>query len=516
VNLAERPELLVIEDHPEDGEIIADLLARHDLTPTLVESAEAALERLADHPFSAVISDVNLGIGMNGLELCARVRNSYPDTPVVVVSGSHDVETAVGAIRAGAYDFLTKPIAPDVMMIGVERALEHARLRHELRRLREETEGGKTVDGLLGGSPALRDVIELVKHVAEADATVLVTGESGTGKERISRAIHDLGPRREQPFVAINCAAVPPGLLESELFGHVKGAFTDAKRTRPGLFVQAGGGTVFLDEIGEMPIEMQPKLLRVLQERRVRPVGSDDEVQIHCRVVCATNRDLDAEVASGRFREDLYYRVNVVGVRVPPLRERGTDVLVLAEHFAAAIAARTGRPRFELSPEARRRLLEYSWPGNVRELENCVERAVAVCRGSEITERDLPDKVVAEHVPTGVSTGPGAGLLTLAEMRRRYVRSVLATVSGNKAKAARLLGIDRRSLYRRLENKGDDAAVPAAANTNGNGNGNGTARPANGNGNGNGNGATTGNGSNGHGHAIPRDDLGDLGDDDLS
>jgi len=281
---------------------------------------------------------------------------------------------------------------------------------------------------------------------------VLITGESGTGKELVARAIHDLGPRQAEPFVAVNCGAVPANLLESELFGHVKGAFTDARRDRPGLFVQAGAGTIFLDELGEMPPEMQVKLLRVLQERTVRPVGGDDEVPFVARVVCATNRDLETEVEEGRFRQDLYYRVNVVTLEVPPLRARGSDVLLLAHHFLRRIGERTGKAVTSISPEAARKLLDYDWPGNVRELENGIERAVALAQVSEIGVDDLPTKIRDHHSARLVITGDDpAELVTMAEMERRYVRRVLDACGGNKTQAAKVLGMDRRSLYRRLE-----------------------------------------------------------------
>jgi two-component system response regulator HydG len=280
---------------------------------------------------------------------------------------------------------------------------------------------------------------------------VLITGESGTGKELIARALHTLSPRRDEPFIAINCAAVPANLLESELFGHVRGAFTDAKTSRPGLFTQAGNGTLMLDEIGEMPIEMQVKLLRVLQERRVRPVGGDTEYPVTARVVAATNRDLDREVRERRFREDLYYRINVVAVRVPALRERPSDILLLAQHFLHKSAARNAKKVHGISAPAARYLREYDWPGNVRELENCIERAVAMCEHDQLTVNDLPEKLIADRRSKLVIAAEPSELITLDEMERRYVRHVLAAVSGNKSRAADILGIDRRSVYRRLE-----------------------------------------------------------------
>src|SRR5262249_6924250 len=293
-----------------------------------------------------------------------------------------------------------------------------------------------------------------IEQVAGADATVLITGESGTGKELVARAIHELGPRAEAPFVAINCAAIPASLLESELFGHVKGAFTDAKGQKRGLFVQASSGTLFLDEIGEMPAEVQVKLLRVLQERRVRPVGGEEEVPFDARLIAATNRDLETEVEDGRFRPDLYYRINVVHIEVPPLRSRQGDILVMAQHFLRRHAERSRKDVVGISRPAAQKLLDYDWPGNVRELENCLERAVALTRMSEIGVDDLPERV-REHQSKKleVSDNPEE-MITLEEMERRYVRRVLAACGGNKTQAAKTLGLDRRTLYRRLESLG--------------------------------------------------------------
>jgi two-component system response regulator HydG len=455
-------EIIVVDDDPEQGDLLAGLLRRRGLTTIVVESATQALAILDEREPTAILADVRLGRGMTGLEMCALVRQRAPDLPVIVMTGAGSLEVAIEAIRVGAYDFVTKPIAPDALMASVQRAVERRTLQDEVKRLRVEAEASRPIHGILGDSPALREVVELIRRVADSDATVLVNGESGTGKELISRAIHDLGPRKANPFVAINCAAVPAGLLESELFGHVKGAFTDAKRSRIGLFVQATGGTVFLDEIGEMPLDMQAKLLRVLQERKVRPVGGEEEIAVDARVVCATNRDLEAEVEAGRFREDLFYRVNVVALRAPPLRERGSDILTLATHFATKIAERSGKQVKQISADAGRRMLDYDWPGNVRELENCLERAVALCIGEEIRVSDLPEKVRA-HQPDRLILGgdDGSELITLAEMEKRYVRRVLSAVGGNKSQAARVLGIDRRSLYRRLE-----AEAPGSAGGN--------------------------------------------------
>jgi two-component system response regulator HydG len=322
-----------------------------------------------------------------------------------------------------------------------------------VRTLRQAVDITAPIPTLIGTSAAIREMSVTIRRVADVDATVLISGESGTGKELVARALHDLSPtRREEPFVAINCGAVPANLIESELFGHVRGAFTDAKSARPGLFLQAKGGTIFLDEIGEMPQEMQVKLLRVLQERTVRPVGGDEEVPFTARVVTATNRDLETEVDEQRFREDLFYRINVVAISVPPLRARETDILLLAQHLVHNIASRGGKRVPAIDAETARKLMSYDWPGNVRELENCMERVVAMCGAGDVQVSHLPAKVV-DHQPSRIelSTAEPGHMITLDEMERRYVRHVLASVNGNKTHAARVLGIDRRSLYRRLD-----------------------------------------------------------------
>ncbi len=448
--------VLVVDDDRDAGEVIRDLLIDSNLSADYADRGEAALATLDEVDVDVVLTDVRMD-AMSGIELCKRVREKHPDVPVIVITGQADVDTAVGALRAGAWDFVTKPLNVDHVLAAIARAVEHRRTRSEVRRLRKALAAARPIDGIIGESQPIRAITEMVSRIAEGDAMVLITGESGTGKELVAQAVHRLGPRKDEPFVAINCGAVPGNLLESELFGHVKGAFTDARRDRPGLFTQAGAGTIFLDEIGEMPLDMQVKLLRVLQERRVRPVGGDEEAPFYARVVCATNRDLEAEVEEGRFRQDLYYRVNVVTIEVPPLRARAGDVLLLAHHFLKRIAERTGKGVTSISPEASRKLLDYDWPGNVRELENGMERAVALARLSEISVDDLPAKI-RDHQSTRlvIEGDDPSELVTMSEMERRYVRRVLEACRGNKTQAARVLGIDRRSLYRRLEEPGGD------------------------------------------------------------
>lgn len=450
--------ILVVEDDQDAAVIMAATLRKQGWECTTCGGVEQALLLMAQQAFDLVLTDVHLG-AQTGIELCRRIRDAHPDTLVIVITGQGTIDVAIEAIRAGAYDFELKPISAEALAVSVRRGLEHQSLRREVTRLRERV-GAASIHSIVGESPAVRELTDLITRVATSDATVLIIGESGTGKELVAREIHDHGPRADQPFVAINCAAMPASLLESELFGHVKGAFTDARRDRPGLILQAGKGTLFLDEIGEMPLEMQAKLLRVLQERKVRPVGGDEEVEYEARLVTATNRDLETEVEEKRFREDLYYRINVVHVPVPPLRARQGDILLLAQHFISRIAKRTDKPVEGLTAEAAQKLLDYDWPGNVRELENCIERAMALTRTCQLAVEDIPEKI-RHHVSSRlvIETDDPTSLITLEEMERRYVRRVIEACGGNKSQAARVLGIDRRSLYRRLDDKTPEPAA---------------------------------------------------------
>ena len=451
--------VLLVDDDEDTRGLLCEDLARKKLDGRAVGSADACLEYLRDHDIDVVVSDIQMP-GMTGVELCEQLRIRHPHILPIMLTGLGTYDTAISAVRAGAYDYVTKPVKIDALAVVLERAFEHVTMKREVRRLQSAASVSTAIPGMIGSSAAMRETTAMIRRVADADATVLITGESGTGKERVARALHDLSARKNEPFVAINCGAVPANLLESELFGHVRGAFTDAKTSRSGLFLQAGAGTIFLDEIGEMPLDMQVKLLRVLQQRTVRPVGGDEEVPIRARVVTATNRDLETEIEEKRFREDLFYRINVVAIPVPPLRDRGGDVLLLAQHVLDRVAARSSRPAPSISPEAARKLVEYDWPGNVRELENCIERAVAICGNGVIHVEDLPPKLQRfEPTRLELEMTPTA-MITLDEMERRYVRQVLASVGGNKTHAARVLGIDRRSLYRRLEAPPAESSAP--------------------------------------------------------
>jgi DNA-binding NtrC family response regulator len=441
--------ILVVDDDRETCELVKEVLEHEDFKVTALTSALAALALVVEEDFDAVLTDLGMA-EMDGITLCQRILEARPDLPVLVGTGQGSMETAIAAMRAGAYDFVTTPFDPKLLALSVGRGVQHHRLRSELKRLRQNIASLAT-PGFIGRSAAMHRVSELVARVADSDASVLIQGETGTGKELVARLIHSAGKRRSGPFVAINCAAVPHALIESELFGHARGAFTDARNERTGLFVEANGGTLFLDEVGELPLETQPKLLRALQERKVRPVGSNNEQPFDVRIVAATNRDLEYEVFEKRFREDLYYRINVVTIELPPLRNRGGDVLEIATHLLARFGERAGKPPLVLSAGAAEKLVAYAWPGNVRELENCLERGVALARFDQLTAEDLPEKIrnyraekfmVAADDPTQV--------VTLENLEKSYILRVLSLVGGNKSQAAQMLGVDRRTLYRKL------------------------------------------------------------------
>jgi two-component system response regulator AtoC len=443
--------VLIVDDDQSMVETLSKAMARRGFVVTASTSAVEALKLLDEQDFDVVVTDLHMD-GMNGLALCERIVANRPDVPVVVITAFGSLDTAVAAIRAGAYDFVTKPFEVETLWIAVTRAIQHRQLRHEVTRLRQAVSEARGVHQMIGASAPIQKLKDLIERLGDAEAALLVTGESGTGKELVARALHQRGRNAEGPFVAINCAAIPEALLESELFGHVKGAFTDARAPRQGLFLKANGGTLFLDEIGEMPIGMQAKLLRALQERTVRPVGGDQEIRYEARVITATNRDLEIEVAERRFREDLFYRINVLRIDVPPLRVRGTDVLLLAQHFLKQFAEQSNKAVVGLSPAVAEKLVTYAWPGNVRELQNCIERAVALTKFGELIVDDLPEKI--QRYRSDDLNIPGVGpaeVLTIDEVERRYITRILKHLDGNKTLAAELLGLDRRTLYRKLE-----------------------------------------------------------------
>ncbi len=425
------------------------------------EPAEA-LEALGSQEFDLVITDLRMP-HMDGLELTRRISEDHPDVPIVVLTAYPSMDSAIDAMRVGASDFLSKPFSIETVQHAIERASHQRSLRSEIRRLERTIRPHPSPNGMVAASAAMANVLDLLRRAAESEATVLLTGETGSGKEIAARELHAMSKRANGPFVALNCAAIPEHLLESELFGHVKGSFTGATRDHTGLMVQASGGTLFLDEIAEMPLPLQPKLLRALQERAVRPVGGEKQISFDTRIVAATNRDLDAEVASGRFREDLYFRINVVRVAMPPLRRRGQDILILAQQFLERQANKSGKSVVGLTAAAAEKLMLYPWPGNVRELQNCMERAVALTQHDHIKVSDLP-KEIAEAEPVLGEPEPELArtpdrVPTLDEIERRHIVRVLNLTEGNKTRAARMLGLDRKTLYRRLKRYGLDGAA---------------------------------------------------------
>ncbi|MGH7272437.1 MAG: sigma-54-dependent transcriptional regulator [Polyangiaceae bacterium] len=450
--------ILIIDDDQSMCELLESELARREFDVKWVMTPAEALALFEREDFGLAITDVNMA-GMSGVDLCKELVARREDMPVIVTTAYANMETAISAIRAGAYDFVTKPFDVDELTLTIERALHHRALREEVKRLRKAVDSTQRFEEILGTSPAMLKMCDLVTRVAGTETTVLITGESGTGKELVARALHAKSGRSGGSFVAINCAAMPESLLESELFGHVKGAFTDARSARNGLFVRASKGTLFLDEIGEMPAGMQAKLLRALQERKVRPVGGDQEQPFDTRILAATNRDLETEVEEKRFREDLFYRINVVRVHVPPLRARGSDILLVAQHFLERYAVQSRRAVVGLTSTAADRLLTYPWPGNVRELQNCIERAVALAQFDRIGVDDLPEKIRDYKVTRiSVESNDPSELLSMDEVERRYILKVLEAVGGNKTLAAQVLGFDRRTLYRKLDRARDVSA----------------------------------------------------------
>jgi DNA-binding NtrC family response regulator len=451
--------ILVVEDDNALAELLVEELEAEGYVAQACASAEQALERLEELMPELVVSDLQLP-GMDGLELLENLRALDDSPAVLMISAYGTVDRAVAALKAGADNFLTKPLDMDHFVLSVERLLENRRVHEQVRRYREALDEAG-FHGMEGTSPAMQSLIDRIQRIAQADGPVLVSGESGTGKDLVARAIHAESPRADQPFLAVNCAGVPADLLESEFFGHAAGAFSGADKARRGLFREAAGGTLFLDEIGEMPVALQAKLLRALQDGCVRPVGADREHKVDVRLIAATNVDLPDKVASGEFREDLYYRLEAFQLLLPPLRARGDDLELLAMRFLARFAAARQRPARRLSERTTSAIKRYSWPGNVRELRNAMERAVTFCDGEDVQVEHLPERVRKPSAVTSskVSELPAALLEgdllpSLVQLRQRYVHYVLERVDGNKRRAAALLGVGRRTLYRWLEETG--------------------------------------------------------------
>ncbi|HWR05138.1 MAG TPA: sigma-54 dependent transcriptional regulator [Humidesulfovibrio sp.] len=447
-----RTTLLVVDDDHGHRNMLLTLLADWGYRVEGAEDGAAAVALCRERPFGLILMDVRMA-GISGIEALREIKAYNPAIPVLIMTAYSNVESAVEAIKAGAYDYLTKPLDFDDLRLTLERALDHTSLRDENRALRETLASSFDAGGIIGASKPMRQLLDMLSTIAPSEATVLITGESGTGKELIARALHANSPRRKGPYVAVNCAALTETLLESELFGHEKGAFTGAERRRDGRFQAADTGTIFLDEIGEMSLSMQVKLLRAIQEREIQRVGGDHPIKVDVRILAATNRDLLHEVELGRFRQDLYYRLNVVTLSLPPLRERVEGIPLLAMHFLKKFAAKNGKQVKGFTPEAMDRLLKHPWPGNVRELENSVERAVVLLAGEYIGVRDLP---AAMTMGGEEQSQAGARLqgLTLDEVERLAILEALEQAGGNKSETARRLGITRKTLHAKLQRYG--------------------------------------------------------------
>ncbi|MGH7780012.1 MAG: sigma-54-dependent transcriptional regulator [Candidatus Binataceae bacterium] len=455
--------ILVVDDDPDMVSMLGDVLGDKGYRVLRAGSGADALQLVASEHPDLLISDLRMS-GMTGHQLQAQLKSATPELPVVIITAFGSIQTAIESMRLGAFDYITKPFSNDELTLVVERALEDRRLRREVHRLRDELAKRYGLDAILTRNPRMRAQLEILRQVAESAASVLITGESGVGKDLFARALHYHSARRGGPFIAINCAAIPDTLLESELFGYERGAFTDARQSKAGLFHAAGGGTLFLDEIGEMPQGLQAKLLRVLEDRRVRPIGATRETPVDVRVVAATNANLEAALSSGRFRIDLYYRIAAVTIAIPPLRERPEDIATLARHFAARAAAESGHKPLAIADDAIAMLTRHSWPGNVRELHNAVQHALVLCRGDRITRDDLPPRIAGgtpERINLEVAV---AQRMPLEELEREYIRATLAAVYGNKSECAAILGIDRKTLYRKLEDPPDESLGDASSN----------------------------------------------------
>jgi len=447
-------QLLLVDDEKALTDVFAERLQALGFEVAVANSVASACAQFEQVAPDVVVTDLNMP-GQSGIALCEWVAAQHPDTPVIVITAFGSLETAIAAIRAGAYDFVTKPLEVEALVVALERALRHRLLRHEVKRLRQVVDSMQGFSELVGESPVMHELKELLGRVTTSNASVLITGESGTGKEVVARLLHEQGPRRDGPFIAQNCAALPEHLLESELFGHVRGAFTDAKADKPGLLVQANRGTLFLDEIGDMPVALQPKLLRVLEERKVRPIGGAKQIPFDVRLICATHRDLEDAASHGHFRSDLYFRINVIQLPLPRLRARGNDILLLAQYFLDRLAAEAGKHVVGLSPHAAERLLSYRWPGNVRELRNAMERAVALTQHEHIVVSDLPQRIQSDTASPEIAMSlDPQELVSLVELEAQYIARVLQAVAGNRTTAARILGIDRSTLYKKVQRYG--------------------------------------------------------------
>ncbi len=450
------PHILIVDDDINHLKTLQTIIKSWGYKVSTADDGVKAVENVKERPFALVLMDIRMA-QMSGIEALKHIKQYNPAIPIIIMTAYSSVDSAVETLKSGAYDYLTKPLDFEVLKISLARALEHAGLKEENATLKSKLNSDYEMENLIGKSQPMKELIDMMSMVAPSEATVLITGESGTGKELIAKSIHHNSQRKNQPFVVVNCAAITETLLESELFGHEKGAFTGADKRREGRFKQADRGTIFLDEIGETSPAMQAKLLRVIQEREIQRVGGDETLSLDVRILAATNRNLEEEVKAGKFREDLFYRLNVVTLRIPPLRERQNDIPLLAQHFLEKYAKKNHKRVKGFSPLAMNMLIKYAWPGNVRELENVIERAVILLPDEHITEKDLPVTITSSYDEKKEETAlplQVAANRPLNEIEKEAILATLKDSGGNKSETARRLGINRKTLHKKLKDYG--------------------------------------------------------------
>lgn len=443
--------ILIVDDEPNMVALFKRFLSKEGYSVSGAGGFDEGLKMIQSELFDVIVSDMALGDG-NGIDLLEKANASQPHAPFIVITGVGSVESAVEAMKKGAFDYISKPFQNEEMSLLVKKALRHSDLNKRVRHLQKEVDSKFGFANIIGRSKGMRDIFELIQRVAATNSTILITGESGTGKELVAKAIHYHSDRKNKPFIAVDCGVIPDNLIESELFGHVKGAFTGADRSKKGLFAEAHGGTLFLDEIGNLPIPLQAKLLRVLQEREIKPVGSNEIERVDVRVVAATKEDLRKSVDEGEFRNDLYYRLSVIPLQLPPLRKRAEDIPLLLKHFLGKVCKANNLEERKFTPEAMNALISYDWPGNVRELENLVERLVLITTGDEIGLDDLPE----EFLRRGKSQQGMKENLNrqVKDVEKDMIEEAIEQAGGNKTRAAKILGISRASLYNKINQYG--------------------------------------------------------------
>ena len=441
--------VLVVDDDAEMCGLLSDVLKEEAFSVVTTNNSLEASKLLKREEFDIIITDLKMK-GLKGLDLLEETKQVSPLTPVIIITAFGTIESAIQAIKMGAYDYVTKPFQMDELVLTVKKALENRLLKKEVIRLKKEVESRYQFHHLIGKSPLMQKIYDLIERISDTSSNVLITGESGTGKELVAKAIHYNGIRKEGPFIAVNCAAIPETLLESELFGYKKGAFTDAKSDKKGLIFEAKGGTLFLDEITEMPFPLQAKLLRMIEEREVRPLGDTSTYSIDVRIISTSNRDIKSMILASQFREDLYYRLNVIDIQLPLLRERKEDIPLLALHFIKKFSGEMKKNISDISEGALKILLNYSWPGNIRELENVIQRAITLTRHEIILPEDLSNIMMEEENEDLIDKGFRVKY-TISQLEKEYIKRVLLEVGGNKSKAAEILGLDRKTLYRKLQ-----------------------------------------------------------------